>query len=106
MWMSAPLTQVEALPGSEPSLPVLPWPVLSTAPVPGCCPAVSAVLGQVLSTVQLLPAWVVLAATVTPFVPPQFMTLFLFSHVLRHLPSFPTRRSSDLASVGSVSSSF
>ena len=67
-------TQTVASEEPEPSLPVVTWPVLSTTPVPGQSPPVAPVVGEVMCTVNVLAAWVVLCGTVTPFAPPQLNT--------------------------------
>src|SRR3954451_4497048 len=67
-------TQIEAPDWSLPSLVVVTLPVLLTTPVVGQSPPVAPVVGEVMCTVNVLAACVVLCGTVTPFAPPQVNT--------------------------------
>src|SRR5204863_163138 len=67
-------TQTVAPDDGLPSFVVVTLPVLSTTPLPGQAPAVSLVVGEVMCTVNVDAAWVVLCGTVTPFAPPQCNT--------------------------------
>src|SRR4051795_2064566 len=99
-------TQIEALDWSLPSLVVVTLPVLSTTPVSGQLPPVAPVVGEVICTVNVLAACVVLCGTVTPFAPPQVRT----PAAIAQLPFQPAPCESIVqfrpAFVGNVSFSF
>src|SRR3954451_16368248 len=99
-------TQVDALDWSVPSLVVVTLPVLLTTPLVGQSPPVAPVVGEVMCTVNVLAACVVLCGTVTPFAPPQVNT----PAAIAQLPFQPAPCESIVqfrpAFVGNVSFSF
>src|SRR6202035_4617830 len=108
--MFGALTQTVSSDWPEPSFEVVTWPVLSTTPVPGHGPAVSFVVEEMMCTVNVDPARVVLCGTVTPLAPPQLRTPAVIAQVpFQPAPGGEVTVSIDQAKpafVGSVSFSF
>src|SRR5204863_145756 len=93
-WMAAGSTQTLSASLAEPSLPVDTSPRLWTCAEPSVQvvlePPVAAVVDELMWTVKVLRARVVLAGTVTPLVPPQVSTPRLIAHLLAQ-PAPPLR---------------
>src|SRR5689334_13694810 len=107
MWIAGAATQVEALDSPEPAFVVVTSPVFVITPVPpGQRPPVAAVVGEVMCTVNVESAWLVLPGTVTPSAPPQVSTPVSIEQLSAQPVPWPAIDQSRPAFTGSVSVNF